>query len=336
MGDHRLGTDVSDFQPTNSWDRMVSGGVAYAWVKQNQGSFTCKSAVTHRKEADARGVKVGGYSWAVFNSPARSSAETFVSLLHQGPSTLPPVLDVEDVYPSGQPTGSSPAQRADWIAQFQGIVETEMGVVPVLYTGGWYWKPYVQTRPEQARWPLWLAAYPGGTNLPDHMPTPVAPWDHVTVWQYAGDVPYFGMSSTDLNVTPADSLAALAGGKPQPQQPAPQPVQQGGLSMADAASLSAQITQLNTDIEGRFNQFRVEVAGEIVDASNSTKQFLTAVDTSVANDAKNGMISFIVAYLNQQLPKLASSAQVDLLAHAASLTALSAAGVKPGEAVPAK
>lgn len=226
MGDWLLGTDVSDFQSVDAWDRMRGDGVAYAWVKQSQGSFQCQQAVNHRVEADRRGVKVGGYSWAVFNAPAQSSAETFVRLLQQGPHTLPPVLDVEDVYPNGSPTGSDPAQRSDWIGEFQDIVEAEMGQAPMLYTGAWYWQPYVQDRSPQARWPLWVAAYRGGTALPDHMPDPFGPWDRVAVWQYAGDVPYFGMPGTDLNVIHVDQLAALSGGGTT------QPDQQGGLFMA--------------------------------------------------------------------------------------------------------
>lgn len=272
MGEWVLGSDVSDFQPDDdaTWDRMVADGAEYFFVKQNQDTFECEKAVSHRLQANRRGKPVGGYTWATFNSPAKTAAQVFAKLLQQGPHELGAVWDVEDVYPNGSPTGASPAQRADWIEEGRAELAAEMGpILQILYTGGWYWEPYVEPRASFAEMPLWLAAYPGGTGLPSYLPTPPAPWPETRIWQFAGDVPYFGLDSTDLNVTTRTNLTALTGGAT--------PTTPGGLTMADAASLHEDIVQLGKDVEKRFNGFRVEVATSFAGVNAHTDQVAMAL-----------------------------------------------------------
>lgn len=249
MADYRLGTDVSDFQSVDAWDRMVAEGVTFAWSKQNQGSFECQTAVTHRQAAAARGVPIDGYSWAVFNADPTAAAQTFSRLLQSGPRSLQPCWDVEDVYGNGSPTGASNAQRSDWLETALDVTEAEMGVKPMIYTGGWYWDPYMEPRARFAEHMLWLASYIGG-SLPNYMPQPISPWGDVGVWQYAGDVAAFGLDSTDLDVTTSDTLAILSGGTPS----------QGGLSMADVTTVLSAVAQSSKDTETRFNGLRLEVA----------------------------------------------------------------------------
>lgn len=130
--------------------------------------------------------------------------------------------------------GLAPDALVAWARQWLGSVYVALGSgenVPIFYS---YWAFIAETMGNPtalSRWPLWIAAYPGGAALPTSAPPPLAGWADYTGWQYSnqGQIPGIA-GAVDLSVW------AL----PRPAQPASDPT---------TAQLQAQLQAAQTEIQ---------------------------------------------------------------------------------------
>jgi GH25 family lysozyme M1 (1,4-beta-N-acetylmuramidase) len=200
------GIDVSYWQGASiDWGRVRASGKRFAFMRVSYGAQAGVDSTFRRNwtESKANGVLRGAYQYFLPAQDTAAQANLVVRELGRlGAGDLPAVIDVEQT-----PNGVTPAQYAQKVADWIGIVEQGTGKRPIVYTGKYFWNDNVQSSAFAAN-PLWLAAYVSG--CPD---TP-RPWTKWTFWQFtdSGSVP--GISgNVDVNVfdgTVAD-LEALAG-----------------------------------------------------------------------------------------------------------------------------
>lgn len=233
------GIDVSHWQ-TPGAPVIRASGARYAWIKASQGATgrDARMAQHHRVLGDL-GMVRGAYhfmSWAA--APARQ-ADNFLRATGPLEWAARPALDVET------PSGLTKAATADAILDWLHRVEHALGVVPMIYTGAYYWNAHVEPRPEFERHHVWLARYPtayqDGHLPPDGATTPSpAPWDDWTVWQFST------AGNLDRNIcTPAEYPRILARpGVPTPPTPPTEEFTMDAAAKARFDTIEAQLQTL--------------------------------------------------------------------------------------------
>lgn len=201
------GVDVSHWQAPGL---ALPAGIQFAWIKASQGGGRDRNLRAHHADLTRRGLKVGAYCYYEFGTTPERNAETFIQATADLHWDLPHALDAED------DTGAGKAANAAALLRFLDLVERATGRVPVVYTGRFWWQDKVGGDQRFARYPLWLAGYPGpndGTPPRDGRTYPVpAPWTGHAVWQYSST-----SGRLDRNVaTPAAYAALLGDTRPTP------------------------------------------------------------------------------------------------------------------------
>ena len=191
------GIDVSAWNGKIDWAKVASGGVKYAWAKITEGrTHTNRPYKTNLDGCHQNGIIVGGYH---FGRPdtgidqglqvdAIAEANHFLSKIAPliQPGDLAPVLDLE----AGMKTDDQ--HNVDWCLAWLEYVESELGVKPLVYSGGWAVDLYVRkasktSLKELAEYPLWWARYAtpiDGTAVDPEKKHKMLPWNEWAVWQW--------------------------------------------------------------------------------------------------------------------------------------------------------
>lgn len=169
------GIDVSNNQGAIDWGRVAQAGKQFAMLKASEGiDFRDGWMPNYVERARSVGMEVGYYHFAQpeLYTP-ESEADWFVQCvapyLNDGE---PMALDLE--------VGSG--DLSAWASRFLQRVENVMGFKPLLYSSSSFIAEHNLNRPALAENGLWLASW-GLSSIP---PAP-APWEFLTMWQYAGD-----------------------------------------------------------------------------------------------------------------------------------------------------
>jgi lysozyme len=177
------GPDVSSYQHPGgagiNWTAVRAQGARFAFVKVSEGgNYKNSYAASDIAAARAAGLYVTGYHFARPRLPistATSDARTFASLL--GPmkvaGTLPPVLDMETT------GGLSAANATLWMRTFLSALQNLTGRTPMIYSGQWFWKGYLNNPTGFSQYPVWAAQYTGGIG-----PNLFGDFQYSTFWQY--------------------------------------------------------------------------------------------------------------------------------------------------------
>jgi lysozyme len=175
------GIDVSKWQGTIDWTKVANAGYAYAFIRVSDGVNTVdQKFATNWSAAKSVGIIRGAYQFFRPSQSATAQADLMIAKLGQyTPGDLPPVIDVED------DGGLSPATVTARVRQWVDRVQAALGVVPIVYTGKYFWRDEVGSPASFAPNPLWIAQY---TSLCPDIP---GPWSRWTFWQYtdSGTVP---------------------------------------------------------------------------------------------------------------------------------------------------
>ena len=189
--------------------------------------------------AKAAGLLRGAYHYLDFRHDTMEQAILFTSLLAEDPGELPPILDLEmnpalalnlSIEQEGGPrpyslihpygggsikeykSGNLSISNIDVqsrVALFLGTVEQKLGVVPMIYSGYYYWGSYMTTDPKWTKYPFWLAWYANESII--KVP---APWVKWTLWQYIDSGPGhdYGAASAEIDLSwfPGDEAALRA------------------------------------------------------------------------------------------------------------------------------
>ena len=168
------GVDVSSWQGHIDWTSVAHAGIRYAIVRIGDGTYHDPDFATNWAGARRAGLIRGAYQYFEPRTDALTQANLAVAAVGRlGPGDLPVTLDVEKPSP-----GVTPAQYAAAIRRWVDRVYTGTGRHPIIYTGRYYWDPYVASSAFNTL-PLWHAQYTSAScpNIDDR-------WHTWTFWHY--------------------------------------------------------------------------------------------------------------------------------------------------------
>ncbi|MFZ4773948.1 MAG: glycoside hydrolase family 25 protein [Terrimicrobiaceae bacterium] len=171
------------------------------FVKASEANFADSRFAINWQGAKQAGLKRGAYHFYRVNADAGVQVRTFIEAMAGDWGELPPVVDVEDVNHAVPWT----AQQVKDLKWFIDVLDRFTGVKPMIYTGAWYWDPYLKLANWANQYDLWAANY-----VPAPTGTPVLPaaWSVYRYWQWtsSADGVSFGVSSdkVDLSVEAGD------------------------------------------------------------------------------------------------------------------------------------
>lgn len=183
------GSDVSHHQGTLNLKDAADHGLQFLYHKATEGtSFVDDEYAARRAAAKKAGIPFGAYHFArpkVGN--ADEEARHFLSTAKPVAGDLFPALDLET-----NDSNLTQLQLTRWVAEFVAIVQSRVGVKPVIYT------PFSLLKHFDA--PLWVPRY-NNTNTP---PVTPKPWDKWDIWQFSNGVygvpdSFPGLGHVDLN-----------------------------------------------------------------------------------------------------------------------------------------
>lgn len=177
-----LGLDVSKWQGESiNWAGLVAAGVTFIYIRLGSAySLKDDNFDWNWSNAGSHGL-LRGFYWYLYpeNVMAISDQVDHVVANFPNDAELPMALDVEET--SGDLT-------AAMVQQFVNELIAKEGRNPIIYTGRWYWNPYLGDGQTWAsNYDLWTANYtqPPGT-IPDGSFVPLIPddWQDWTFWQW--------------------------------------------------------------------------------------------------------------------------------------------------------
>lgn len=176
-GETTFGIDVSAWQGEIDWDRVAAAGVKFAVIRAADSTGTADRFFAQNWSGAGRvGILRGVYQYFRPSRPAVEQARHMIDILRTqgGGFELPPVIDVEE--DDGLPPEAIQAAVRQWIDH----VEAELGVMPIIYTGFYFWRDEVGGTTQFNNYPLWHAQYTGAAcpRIADAWPT----WLY---WQYS-------------------------------------------------------------------------------------------------------------------------------------------------------
>ena len=179
------GIDVSYYQGTINWSAVAGDGIKFAIVRVSDGTtFRDPQFSNNWNGARAAGLYRGVYQFFRPQQDPIAQADIVVAAVGRlGPGDLPAVCDVEAPSP-----GVTPAQYTAVLHRWVDRVTAGTGRAPIIYTGRYYWDPYVASNDFNTL-PLWHAQYTSAAcpNINDR-------WSDWAMWQYTSSGRVAGIS----------------------------------------------------------------------------------------------------------------------------------------------
>ncbi len=189
------GIDVSHYQEMIDWSEVknmeVDGiKVGFAFIKATEGVGKIDANFRRnwlhcQKEKIARGA----YHFFLPNRSGKLQAKNFITAVTLKTGDLPPVLDVEKVWPDK-------IKMVNEILTWLSIVEKEYALKPIIYTNIYFYNTYLKGYVDD--YPFWIAHY-----LQPDKPRVERDWHF---WQHSEKGRVNGIASlVDFNVFKGDS-----------------------------------------------------------------------------------------------------------------------------------
>lgn len=170
-----VGCDVSHWDGDTDFQKMVSSGASFVFIKASQNSED-KKFTQNWKNAKEAGILRGAYHYLDWKKSEIEQANLFADTMRGDYGELPPVLDLEED-PAPYKLSKQSIQTKVW--NFLQTLERKTGKIPMIYCGYYYWKDFCSTELRWAKYPFWLAWYADESVI--KVP---APWTKWTFWQY--------------------------------------------------------------------------------------------------------------------------------------------------------
>ena len=187
------GVDVSHYQKEIEWDTVVAKqNLDFAFVKATEGHEYQDSMFCHNWDALRRlGVRRGAYHFFRAYGCGVEQAMNFLRTVDMQPGDLAPVLDIE------RTDGVSPETMIEEATIWLQLVESHLGIRPIIYTNQFFYEQYLAGHFEH--YPLWIARYSEERPLL----TTGKRWE---IWQYSNEGCIDGIcKKVDLNIFPGSS-----------------------------------------------------------------------------------------------------------------------------------
>src|SRR5262245_11946418 len=164
-----LGIDIASYQHPGGagidWG-TVAANRRFVIIKASEGTgYVNQYYADDSTQARANGMIVGAYHFLRYTSSGAAQAQHFLSAIggNVPPGDVPAMLDVEDVNDS-----ASPEQRTQIMKEWLDTVEAASGRKPMIYSGSWYWGPYMGSPGGYGGvYPMVWAAYNDCPKIPD-------------------------------------------------------------------------------------------------------------------------------------------------------------------------
>lgn len=184
------GIDVSEYQKHIDWNKVMTAGYEFAFIKATEGKDFVDSCFRENwKNAAKAGLARGAYHFFLFRRGGLEQARNFIATVPVDEASISPVIDVE----MGGSNGNDPDVEAvrKEMDVFMDQLEGRYGRKPIIYTNHvTYVKLIMGYFPDH---PIWIADPDGAPALADGRP-----W---TFWQYTFEGNVDGISGlVDLNV----------------------------------------------------------------------------------------------------------------------------------------
>lgn len=224
---YTLGVDVSHWQGTIDWNKVVDSGHVFAFHKATEGAtFVDNKYTSNRSSAAAASIPFGAYHFArpdggtadAARIDARAEARHFLATATPRPGDLVPVLDLEAT------GGLPPARLIAWTRAWLNKVDKELGVKALVYTSPSFWTTNLNdtTVIAELGFPLWIAHYTS-KSVPR---VPAANWNGRgwAFWQWTScaTVPGISGCADEDRYASGDLSPFTIPGEPEPE-PTPEP-----------------------------------------------------------------------------------------------------------------
>jgi len=159
------GIDVSNHQGRINWLEIDQDAVNFVFIKATEGTtFKDKSFSYNWNVSREAGFLRGAYHYFNIESDGQRQAENFISMVPRENSTLPPVIDIEEV-------AEDQARLINDLKKYVDTIERHYGLKPIFYVNKQTYELYV--RDHFSDYVIWYAVY--GSE---------PPIDNWTFWQH--------------------------------------------------------------------------------------------------------------------------------------------------------
>ena len=168
------GVDVSSYQGEINWRELESQNISFAFIKATEGSgFVDEYFIENYKNSSNTGIRIGAYHFFSFDSPGKTQAENYISVVEKRENMLPPVIDVE--YYNGN--GSDPPDEDKARQNLNDLISAlkeRYGLTPIIYATKTTYNRYIRGHFEDND--IWIRSIYTRAELSDGRD-----W---TFWQY--------------------------------------------------------------------------------------------------------------------------------------------------------
>lgn len=149
-----MGVDVSRYQGKIDWDEFESQNVSFAFIKATEGSsHVDEFAAQNLENAAKTDIMISAYHFFSFDSPGRTQAENYISVVGSDRIDMPPVVDIEYY---GDKKHSKPDREdvKDILCPLLDRLEEYYGAKPIIYSTLPVYNRYL--RDGFSEYPLWI------------------------------------------------------------------------------------------------------------------------------------------------------------------------------------
>jgi lysozyme len=185
-------SDIASTPQHMDFSKSVAMGARFVFVKASQATWLDQDWSINWVNSKTAGLIRGAYHYLDWTKPAIEQARFFAGIIKQDPGELPPVLDFE--CRTGVPNKATALGECKL---FLAELERLTSVVPMIYTGYYFWKEFGSPDVSFKKYPLWIANYT--TAVAPMVPLP---WISYTFWQYSanGDGLAYGAESKSIDL----------------------------------------------------------------------------------------------------------------------------------------
>lgn len=189
--DYCLGVLVDSYKGDIGWGAARNGMVDFAFIRARQGESPDGKFAANWAGARAAGVLRGAYMSADFSKDAVSSSDLFLADFSGDYRSfdLPPLILCE------AEGGTTEAERLSWLRLCVDRIEAEIGIKPIIATGGLFWSDSMGGSDALSGHPLMICHYTTAD-----VPTWPAAWAGWEFWNYSasGTVPGIAGGATAM------------------------------------------------------------------------------------------------------------------------------------------
>ena len=152
-----IGVDISSYQADVDMEKLKEQQIEFVYIKATEGSSHQDDLfAVNRKNAQEAGLPAGAYHFFSYDSPGKTQAENFISVVGDDiTGSLLPVVDVE--YYGDKEV--NPPEKEDVVREltvFLDALEAQYGVKPMIYTRSDIYDKYLED--SFAEYKMWISS----------------------------------------------------------------------------------------------------------------------------------------------------------------------------------